>query len=145
LDQRQRLLLIQSPTSRERGASLVEFAIALPLLVLLLFGIIEFGWTFAQNLEVKHVAREVARLASVGDRDGIINTRACSGTVASVDQVVMSPAAGQPGSLGTITVTADLRQITGLFDWALGNVGTLESAVEFRFEQPFSWGGTNCP
>ena len=46
-----------------RAPTAIEFAIAAPLLFLLLFGIIDFGWAFSQNLDVKHAAREGARLA----------------------------------------------------------------------------------
>lgn len=128
----------------DRGATLVEFAIVLPLLVILLLGIIEFGWAFAQNLEVKHIAREVGRLATVGDPDDVIDSRSCSGTIADVDTVTMSPGSGAAGDAAIITVTASLNQITGFFGWALGSVGNLQSAVEVRLEQPFTWGGTSC-
>jgi len=50
---------------RERGAAAVEFAILLPILILLVFGIIQFGitWNRAQGLQA--AAREGARLASL--------------------------------------------------------------------------------
>ncbi|MGB5566661.1 MAG: TadE/TadG family type IV pilus assembly protein, partial [Acidimicrobiia bacterium] len=38
----------------ERGASLVEFAVVLPLLILLVFGIMEAGWLFAQQVEIRN-------------------------------------------------------------------------------------------
>jgi hypothetical protein len=130
-------------STKDRGASLIEFAIILPLLVMLLLGIIEFGWAFAQNLEVKHIAREVGRLAAVGDPDGVIDTRSCSGTVAQVEDVTMV-SGGEPGDPAIITVTATLQQITGFFGWALGGVDNLSSEVEVRLEQPFTWTGTTC-
>src|SRR5688572_1422386 len=106
----------------DRGASLVEFAIVLPLLVLLLFGIIEFGWAFAQNLEVKHIAREVGRLATVDDPDNQILSRTCGGTIADIQSA--TPVGGtDPGDTVTITVVGDLQQITGFFGWALGSIG----------------------
>ncbi|HNS51321.1 MAG TPA: pilus assembly protein [Anaerolineae bacterium] len=44
-----------------QGQGLVEYALILPLLLLLLFGIVEFGWAvFAYNT-VGNAAREVAR------------------------------------------------------------------------------------
>ena len=43
----------------------MEFAIVAPLLFLLVFGIIDFGWAFYQHLDVRHGARESARLAVV--------------------------------------------------------------------------------
>ena len=49
---------------------MVEFALVAPLLFLLVFGIIDFGWAFSQNLDVKHAAREGARLAAVNAATG---------------------------------------------------------------------------
>lgn len=52
--------------SNERGASAVEFALVAPLLFLLLFGIIEFGFIFNRWITITHAAREGVRLMSVG-------------------------------------------------------------------------------
>ena len=49
----------------DEGAALVEFALIAPILFLLIFGVIEFGWAFSQNMDVRHGARETARLAAV--------------------------------------------------------------------------------
>ncbi len=48
----------------ERGAAIVEMAIALPLLVLLVFGIIEFGLAFNKRLTVGNATQSAARVAS---------------------------------------------------------------------------------
>lgn len=48
------------------GASAVEFAIVVPLLLALILGMIEFGFMFQAQLAVTHAAREGARLAAVG-------------------------------------------------------------------------------
>ena len=55
----------QGQKRREQGASLVEFAVILPLLVMLIFGVIEASWAFAQHNDVRHGAREGARLSAV--------------------------------------------------------------------------------
>lgn len=49
----------------DQGASAVEFAIIAPLFFLLVFGIINFGWLFAQQLQLNHAVREGARAAVV--------------------------------------------------------------------------------
>lgn len=48
----------------ERGATLLEFALVLPLIVLFVVGIAEFGLAFKDFLSVSNAAREGARIAS---------------------------------------------------------------------------------
>ena len=50
---------------RDRGASLAEFAIVLPLLIIIMFGVVEFGIAFNRAQAVEAAAREGARLASL--------------------------------------------------------------------------------
>jgi Flp pilus assembly protein TadG len=50
----------------QRGASAVEFAILLPLLALLIFGVIEFGILFYNQQVLTNASREGARAAIVG-------------------------------------------------------------------------------
>ena len=52
-------------TGQRKGQSLVEFAIMLPLLMLLLVGIIQFGIIIAHYLTLNHAAVVGARTASV--------------------------------------------------------------------------------
>jgi Flp pilus assembly protein TadG len=53
----------------ERGASAVEFAIIAPLLVLLVFGIIQFGIAFMQLQTLRGAVREGGRAAAVCNSD----------------------------------------------------------------------------
>jgi Flp pilus assembly protein TadG len=54
----------------ERGAELIEFAFVLPILLLVAFGIIDFGFLFKEYEVVTNAAREGARLKSLGDSTG---------------------------------------------------------------------------
>lgn len=47
----------------DRGATLVEAAIVLPVFFLLVFGVLEFGFGFKDWLSINHAAREGARVA----------------------------------------------------------------------------------
>lgn len=49
----------------ERGASAVEFALVLPILVLFLFGIITYGYMFSVRQALTQAAAEGARAAAV--------------------------------------------------------------------------------
>lgn len=50
--------------SRDRGASLVELALALPLLVMLLVGMVSAGIAYNNQLALTHAAREGGRYAA---------------------------------------------------------------------------------
>jgi hypothetical protein len=56
---------IQNPKSRP-GAALVEFVIVVPLLLLLLLGIMEFGVIMHDYIMLVHSVREGARTAAIG-------------------------------------------------------------------------------
>ncbi len=50
----------------DRGAEAVEFALVLPLVVVLVMGMVDFGVTYNRWITVTAVAREGARRAAVG-------------------------------------------------------------------------------
>lgn len=57
----------------ESGAAAVEFALVALLLFTLLFGVIQFGYTFWEYIQVAHSAREGVRWAALGaDRDTVV-------------------------------------------------------------------------
>ena len=138
----------------EKGANLVEFAILAPFLILLLFGIIEFAWVFATNLDVKHGAREGARITAVNTPDtGNVDLAAeiCSrmNMVGSDTATTITWASDGTPAVGEgviVTVSTPLSTLTGIMDWAFGSVPTLDSTVEIRIEQSPDWsdGTQNC-
>ncbi len=54
----------------QRGAVLVEMAIVIPIFVLLVFGMLEFGLAFKNKLTFSHAASQAARRATVVGNDG---------------------------------------------------------------------------
>jgi hypothetical protein len=70
---------------RQRGASLVEFSLVLPILFLVLVGIFEIGMAFKSYLTVAYLAREGARLA------------AFTGTAPTADCITITSLAAQMG------------------------------------------------
>jgi len=120
-------------------------ALVTPLLLLLLFGIIEVGWMFAQQVEIRNATREGARLAVVdyGDATEIINetcSRAdLSGHVATITIALNGPTDADfdppsPSSV-TVTMTKTYESLTGFLDPLLGTV-TMTSSAEMRTERP---------
>ena len=53
----------------ERGAEVIEFAIVLPLLLLVVFGIVDFGFLFQRYVVLTNAAMEGARVRSLPGYD----------------------------------------------------------------------------
>src|SRR5436190_21746706 len=58
------------PLSSEKGTALVEFALILPILLLILFGLLDFGKAFNYWNDETHLAAEGARWAVVDSNPG---------------------------------------------------------------------------
>jgi TadE-like protein len=86
----------------ERGAELIEMAVALPLLLLVVMGIVDFGFLFQRYVVLTNAAMEGARVGmlpgySLSDAQTRATTYAATGgvpgTVTAVASVVQLPAA----------------------------------------------------
>jgi len=63
----------------ERGAELIEFALVFPLLLLVVVGIVDFGFLFQRMEVVTNAAREGARIAVLpGYSQADVRARACN-------------------------------------------------------------------
>lgn len=110
---RQAVVRRRPRVGRDAGASMAEFAIIAPVLIMLLFGAVEFGIAFNRAQAVEAAAREGARLASlqtttVGDIDARV-TEALAGIPITADPPVVSPGvcSGRAGQTVQVVVTAD--------------------------------------
>lgn len=61
---------------RESGQALVEFALVLPVLMLMVAGIVDFGFAFNAWNTAQNAAREGARIAAVSTSEATIKKRA---------------------------------------------------------------------
>lgn len=103
---------MSAPTDEERGAGLVEFALVLPVLIIILFGVIEFGIAFNRAQAVEAAAREGARLASIstttqGDITARVDAALAGIPLQNPANVTVAPGgcAGREGQSVTVTVT----------------------------------------
>lgn len=138
---------------KEAGAALVEFALIAPLLILLVLGIVEFGWLFGQYNDVRHGAREGARYASVNAADsGTIVGYICdSMDLSSGGQVTIDLArdGNAIGDTGSATVTLEVQSLSNAPIISSFLPDELTSTVAFRLEQVPTWnqtapGGETC-
>lgn len=132
----------------ERGAALVEFAIIAVLLFSMLFGIVEYGWVFANNLDARHGAREAARLAAVnwGSAQQIAD-ETCLRMDLQSGAIFTFTDGGTVGSIGTVAIDIPYTPLVGLP--FIPTPTNLKSQVEIRLEQDSSqWASgtaTPCP
>jgi hypothetical protein len=124
---------------KDQGASLVEFALIAPFLILLLLGIIEFGYLFGEFNDVRHGAREGARIAAVNAGDNsFLHAETCMKMDLTTNVTVKftDGTSGAMGDTGIVEVVANPGSLSGLGLIELFLPNTLTSRVEFRLEQP---------
>ncbi len=89
----------------QKGQSLVEFALVIPIFILLLFGIIEFGRLWETMNVLTSAAREGARIAAVTSPDGArVRSRALN-LLAGSGLTGISVTISGPGGSHDVTVT----------------------------------------
>ena len=105
-----------APLRDRRAAALVEFALALPLLLLLVIGILAYGQYFLVAHEVQQAANDAARAAVGGlntaERAAITrDSVAASAGAGSLDPVMTESDVAESGTLLTVTVRHDASSI----------------------------------
>jgi Flp pilus assembly protein TadG len=78
----------RGPLRDERGASMVEMALALPVLLLFLFGIISYGILLSYKQQMTQVAAEAARLGAVAGSEAAAELAAQSSFTNNGDRIL---------------------------------------------------------
>ena len=119
---------------RERGQALVETAITLPLLLLLLMGIMEFGWYFYNQMSVENGSREGARYAVVNSGSSTLSadvTDLVEGIVVGPGEMIVS--VSLVSDKITVTVTKDVATLTPIAAlFTTGNTFELSSSTQMK-------------
>lgn len=102
----------------ERGAVAVEFAILLPLLLLLVLGIAEFGRAFNAQITLTNAAREGARVMAITNkpadaRTAAQNAAASLGNIPASDIILSAESCSNPTQV-TMTINFTLSTATGI-------------------------------
>lgn len=118
----------------ERGQSMVEMAVCLPVLLLIVMGICDFGWLFYNKMGVENASREGARLAIVSaDKAGVaadVTAAAKAACLGSDDTTVTLVISGDDAA---VTVSKDVRVLTPLAGiFVGGQTVTLSSTTKMR-------------
>ena len=138
---------IRNTPENEKGQSLVEFALVVPLLLLLFIGIAEFGRAWMARNILTGAAREAVRMAAVPPPTGMDNTAWNAAISARADNILKSAGITIPAgniqvvaNVGTfeavtVTVTYDFPVVIAGFIPGLGNATIpLSSTTTMRRE-----------
>jgi Flp pilus assembly protein TadG len=137
-------LIRRKQATRERGQSLAEFALVVPIFLLILFAIVDFGMGFHSWITVTNSAREGARLGTVHATETQIVDRVKS-TADTLDDsnltVSVTNANGAPGESVVVDVSYQYDLITplaGIMDFfsgsTIGSSLTFSSKADMRLE-----------
>jgi Flp pilus assembly protein TadG len=108
---------------RERGETLIEFALGAALLFTVIFGVLQFGWAVWQYNLVADLAQEGARYGAVHgstassvatstDISNYVNTRGL-GMLVTTSATWPNGGSNAPGSIVQVTVTRTPGQFSG--------------------------------
>jgi Flp pilus assembly protein TadG len=92
--------------ARERGAAAVEFALLLPVLLLLVFGIVDFGRALNAQITLTQAAREGVRLAALGQPNVVSRTQAAATGISPVTVTVTGCQAGAGPAADAVVKTS---------------------------------------
>ena len=124
-------------TTDESGQTMTEFAIILPVLVVLLFGIIQFGILFNNYVTLTDAVRAGAREGAVSRNDADptgATATAVRASASDLNQSNLAVTVNSPWQAGTdVTVTATYPWSISLLGWVVSG-GTLQSKTTERVE-----------
>lgn len=122
-----------------KGQALVETALVLPIILLILLGIIDFGLMFNNYLMVGNASREGARTAAVGATDSEI-TALVDDVAATLDAskitvtITPSQVSRKKGDEVVVTVDYDYNMITPIISLIIPGPLHLSSRSVMRVE-----------
>ena len=111
-----------SRTRRERGAAAVEMAIILPLLLLVIGGLVDFGRAYYLNVTATSAAREGARMVAMGYTTAQANARITAAMPTNMQFTTVLVACPNAAETGSATVTITNGAGANQFHWMVLNV-----------------------
>jgi len=121
----------------EKGQSLVEFALVVPLVLMILMAIVEFGFMFNAYITISNASREGARLGTLGNSNAAIEARVIEASP-SLDptkiDVNVTPNSRSRGDMITVVVDYDYVLITPIISNILSPLINLEAETVMRVE-----------
>jgi Flp pilus assembly protein TadG len=99
---------------QERGAAAVEFALVVPVLMAVVFGIVEVGTFYQRQIQLSNGAMIGARSVAHGSPATTAKSAAASAAGVSTTDVTVGTCSST-GSSVTVTINSSKTAVTGLF------------------------------
>jgi Flp pilus assembly protein TadG len=121
----------------KRAAAAVELAVVTPFLLMMLFGIIEFGWIFTVRQGLVTAAREGARTAALpgSTADEVTSRVAEFLTPLGVTGYTTTYTSDDDTDIETVEITVPYGNVTLLGDWFGSTDWDLGARCSMRKEQ----------
>lgn len=117
------MLTRQKSRKSQRGAAAVEFALVAPVLIVLVFGITDFGLMFNNQAVVANASRDAARAASFGAKK------------AAIQAVVTAEVASLPNVVFPVTTNVTCTKVSGTncgaYDTDAASGGTVTVTITY--------------
>jgi Flp pilus assembly protein TadG len=107
---------VHGGSGADRGAAAVEFALLLPLLLLIVLGIVDFGRMLNAQVTLTQAAREGSRLVALGQPNVPGRTQAAATGLSPVGVSIQSacPAGAGPAANGVVQTSYTFQFTPGL-------------------------------
>ena len=121
--------------SAQKGQSLVEFALVLPVFIIVLFGIMEFGRLWEISNVLTSAAREGVRVAAVTAPDQALAISAAQNVlnVAQISNAQVLVSGPNASNEVSVTVTLNYQPMSGVIVPGLRNM-SLTRSTTMRWE-----------
>jgi Flp pilus assembly protein TadG len=138
------LKILSKLRKSEKGQSLVEFVLILPILLMLILGVLEFGWMLNAKVTVNSAAREGARTRAALGFSSVYNstyeTASTNAILEALDTsnitLVVSPnyaidSDAEGGNRVTVTISTQVDPLIGIY---INGTQTVDGYATMRLE-----------
>lgn len=132
-------MIMRKLLRNKKGQAMVEIAIIIPILLIILMAIFEFGRIFNAYLIITHASREGARSAALGS-DDIQITQTVNNSITYLDtskltiSISPSQSSRNRGTNVTVNLQYDLDIIVPIIDRIIPNPFYIKSQTVMRVE-----------
>jgi Flp pilus assembly protein TadG len=138
-------LLSRKKRTRRRGAAIIEAAVVMPLVILLVFGVIEYGWMLLRCQDISNAARAGARAgvrfgaSAATATDAVTTAMTNSGLQGSGYVVTLTPSDPttlSPGQPLTVQISVPYSNIAAINIALIPTPANIRASVVMAREGP---------